>query len=439
MAQLATLGLPQAATRFLAAEPTAEMRGRLRGWLIRRGALCAVPAGMLGAGLAAAASGRRAELVAGAGIAAASCALALVSQGVLAGLQDFRRLAWLAAVSAIVQLGAVALLAHVGGPGGALVGFALAQLILGSALRRPGGGGSGASEVPRVRTYAFNAWLATAVSLFAWSRFELFFLERSAGAGAVAMFSIAVTISQLAVQPVTLLGGALVPHLAELSGGRVIALRDETYAAATRLCAFVAFPVCFGLAAAAPVLVPLVYGAAFQEGTGPTAVVAAAAALGAGATALLYAMDRPQFIAWGGLVIAAVATGVYAIVIPRGGLMGAAAARGAVQALAVAAGTLYIGLRMGVRVPLGSIARGACAAALAAIPGAAIVHAGGARWAILGAALAVSGLVYVPLARALRVLGPGDVSYLDTSIVAWPAFVRVPARALLGASARRRG
>jgi O-antigen/teichoic acid export membrane protein len=443
MAQLATLGLPQAATRFLAAEENADARRRLASWLIRRGALCAFPAGLLGAALAGSAAGHGTALAGGAGVAAAATALAVLAQGVLAGLQDFRRLARLAALSAVVPLGAVALLAQAAGPGGALAGFALAQVVLGSALGFLGGGRPEAGAMRRrVRIYAFDAWLAAGVSLFTWSRFELFFLERTAGAAAVAMFSIAVTIAQLAVLPVTLLGGALLPHLAELSAARETGLRDEAYAAATRLGAFVAFPLCFGLAAPAPALVPLVFGSDFQEGAPPAAVVVAAASLGAAATAgsaLLYALERSRFIAGAGLGIAAISTAVYATVIPRAGLMGAALSRAGVQALAVAAGTVYIGVRIGVRVPLGSVARGACAALLAAMPGAAVVHAGGARWGVVFAALAASGIAYVPLARLLRVLEPGDVAYIDASLSVWPAPVRVAARALLGASSRPLG
>ncbi len=73
-------------------------------------------------------------------------------------------------------------------------------------------------------------------------------------------------------------------------------------------------------------------------------------------------------------------------------------------------------------------------AAVAAIPGAAVVHVGGARWSVLLAALAASAIAYVPVARMVRLLEPGDVAYLDTSLSAWPALVRVPARALLSLS-----
>ncbi len=438
MAQLATLGLPQAATRFLAAEGNPDARWRLASWLIRRGVLCAVPAALFGAALAGTASGHGIALASGAGIAAATTALALLSQGVLVGLQDFRRLARLAALSATVQIGAVAPLAHVAGPGGAVLGFALAQMVLGSALRLREADGSEPGEVRRrVGTYAFEAWLAAAVSLFTWSRFELFFLERAVGTDAVAMFSVAVTIAQLAVQPVALLGGALLPHLAEVSGERGTDMGNETYAAATRVGATVAFPLCFGLAATAPALVPLMFGSAFQEAAAPAAVVVAAASLGAVATAgsaLLYALERTRFIAYGGLVIAGVSTGMYTIVIPRAGLMGAALSRAAVQVLAVAAGTVYISLRLGVRVPLASIARSAFAGALAGIPGAALVHMGGARWGVLCVALTASAIAYVPLARVLRLLEPGDVAYLDASLCAWPPLLRVPARALLSLS-----
>ena len=437
-AQIAGLALPQVAVRYLAAEGGRDESAGLTRWLVERGVLLALPAAALAWAVGHLGGQRdRPDLLLVTSLLATSVTLSSLAQGILAGRQAFRRLALLSVLSAALQAVSVGLGAAFGGGAGAITGFVLGQAVFGLVLlgRRPAGLRPGPVLRERIGRFAFYSWLATVLSLFAWSRFEFYFLERSAGAGAVAMFSVALTVALVAVQPATLLGGALLPHIAELVAERRLDAGRAAYAAATRLVAFFVFPACFGLATAAPILVPLVFGERFADAVTPTAIVVAFSSFGAVSTAgnsLIYALERSRFLALAGLNTTVLAAVTYALVIPRWGPTGAAVARSGLQLLGVTVGTVYIARILNAPVPLGRVARSAAAAALAAVPCGVVVAAGGRSWLVLVASIATMAVGYAVTSRWFRVLDPDDVQYLTASLTSFPRLVREPLRALMG-------
>ncbi|HUM02995.1 MAG TPA: lipopolysaccharide biosynthesis protein [Thermoanaerobaculia bacterium] len=435
--QIAGLALPQVAVRYLAAEGGRDASVGLTRWLVERGAVLALPAAALAWAVGHLGGQRgRPDLQLVTSLLAAGMTLSALAQGILAGRQAFRRLSLLSTLAAVVQVVSVGLGAAFGGGAGAITGFVLGQAVFGTVLpgRRRGALRPGPALRKRIGRFAFYSWLATVLSLFAWSRFEFYFLERSAGAGAVAMFSVALTVALVAVQPATLLGGAILPHIAELVAEKKLDAGRAAYAAATRLVAFFVFPACFGLATTAPIFVPLVFGERFADAVIPTAIVVAFSAFGAASTAgnaLIYALERSRFLALAGVNTTVLAAVTYALVIPRWGPTGAAVARSVLQLLGVTVGTIYISRVLNAAVPLGRVARSAAAAALAALPCGAVIAAGGRSWLVLAASIATMAAGYAAASRWLRVLDPDDIQYLTASLTSFPRMVREPLRALM--------
>jgi O-antigen/teichoic acid export membrane protein len=351
----------------------------------------------------------------------------------LVGVQRFSRAARISLTTTVVQIAATAAGAAAFGVRGALAGAAAALLVpaaLGAsfALRRDGAPALEPELRTRVRTYALDTWLAALVSLAAWSRLEVAFLEPSWGEHGVAMFTTALALATLASQAPVLLAGALLPHMAERAGAGDLDNVRRTYASATRILGALVLPMCLGAAAVSPALVPFLYGGKFADAVPAAAVLCAASAIGAIASAgssLVYAMERSRFIFLGGLVGAAMAIAGYALVIPASGPLGAACTRSVVQAAMVALGTWYILTRLKTSVPFGSLVRSTIAASLCAATAYACVAAVAGPLA-LAVAIPAGAAVYALAARALHALEPDDVRMIGSAVAMLPPVVRPP-------------
>lgn len=410
-AQISLLALPQVALRFLAAD--SESSG-VAPWLVRRSAVL-MPFGVLGAVGAGIASREPPAVV------AATAALTLVAmagamgQALLAGTQQTRRLARVSVVAAVVQVAATAGGCVVAGPVGGIVGHLAGTLplLLGldvaSGRRAPP-----PAVVRRIRSYAAHSWIASTAALVAWSRLEFIFLQAK-GASAVALYSVAVAMSQMALQPAALLGTGLVPHFGELVSGEHTETSRETFAAVTRVAAFLSLPLCFGIAAVSPGLVPLMFGPSFSDAVAPSMVLLIAGslvALAPAATAVAYAFERTRYISSVTIASALVAAAGFWLVIPRFGTIGAASVRATIHAGAVVVAFWYV-RRLGAELPLARVSRAAVAAAIAGLAGRAVVGMLGARWPAVFAAVATVAAVYGLIVMRLRVLEPSDVLHLD--------------------------
>jgi O-antigen/teichoic acid export membrane protein len=266
----------------------------------------------------------------------------------------------------------------------------------------------------RVRPYALFAWAGTLSGTVVWSRAELFFLQRSAGSAAVGLFTVAVTLANVAAQGPMLLTAGLLPYFAESFGRGAVHEMRVAYTTATRVLAFLVLPVCFGVAALLPVALPLLYGRDFAAAVPAATVLVLAAGVGAVAsvgTTLIMAMNRSDFVFISGLIAAALAVAAGLTVIPAFGVMGAAWSRAVIQVAAVALGSGFIFWRLRFPLPLFDLTKMLLAAAICGTAARCCLAIGGTS-ATLPPAIAAGMVSYGIAVRALRALHAHDAARL---------------------------
>jgi O-antigen/teichoic acid export membrane protein len=350
------------------------------------------------------------------GVACALQTLCGFTFGYLRGVQRFDRLALLTAGFLACQLAGVAIGAVHFGAAGAIAGYCSGSAIPALlSLRHLGSKGLPAPALmARVRPYALFAWAGTLSGTVVWSRAELFFLQRSAGSVAVGLFTVAVTLANVAAQGPMLLTAGLLPYFAESFGRGAVHEMREAYATATRVLAFLVFPVCFGAAALLPVAVPLLYGRDFSAAVPAATVLVLAAGVGAVAsvgTTLVMAMNRSDFVFVSGLLSAVLAISAGLTVIPEFGVMGAAWSRALIQVAAVAAGGGFIFWRLRFPLPLFDLTKLLFAAAACAAAARGCLAFGGTSLSLVPA-IAAGAVSYGIAVRALRALHPHDAERL---------------------------
>lgn len=336
--------------------------------------------------------------------------MADVYQFYLRGEQRFGELARLSAYSAVLKLSVTALGAWLFGIPGALAGFVVANVLpasrIGRLLRvKPFVGQQLKHEVVR---FALTSWVTAVLGALVFGRTEIIFLEHYTGIGAVGFFVAAVTVVEMAVQLPPLLLSALLPRFSEHYGLGAQDDMHRLYRTMTALIAMVIVPLCLGLAAIAPVLVPLLFGAEFDGAIGVASVLLIAAAissLGVTTAYLLQSMGKVGFllISNGVGLIGTVALGF--VLIPRYGLMGAAWSRGIVQISVVLIETWYVARRLNISPPfralvaitLASAAQGAVAYLIIREFGGAISVIGAIVAAIFTFLVAVRLLAIIPM------------------------------------------
>jgi O-antigen/teichoic acid export membrane protein len=365
------------------------------------------------------------------GLACALQALAGFTYGYLRGVQRFNRLALVTAASLAVQLVIVAIGSLTFGIVGALAGYCAGSAVPAvMSLRRSRGAGPLAADIrARARRYAIYAWAGALSSAFVWSRAEVFFLNRSAGSTAVGLFTVGLTLANLASQGPMLLTTGLLPYFAQNFGKGALAELREAYAVATRVLAFLVFPACFGMAAVLPVLLPMLYGQAFADAVPAATILVLAAGIGSTASvgsSVVMAADRSDFIFLSGLIAALLSVVAGFTAIPAFGLIGAAWARAAIQVSAVAFGTWFLFYRLRLPLPFRDLAKLLLAAVLcgAAARTCLLLVPGTAS---LPVAILVGAAVYILSIRFLRALPAGDIGRLRAMIRPLPAPFRAVA------------
>jgi O-antigen/teichoic acid export membrane protein len=359
------------------------------------------------------------------GLACALQALAGFTYGYLRGVQRFNSLALVTAVSLAVQLVVVGIGSLAFGIAGALAGYCAGSALPAvMSLRRSRCAGPLAADIrARARRYAIYAWAGALSSTFVWSRAEVFFLNRSAGSTAVGLFTVGLTLANLASQGPMLLTTGLLPYFAQHFGNGALAELREAYAVATRVLAFLVFPACFGMAAVLPVLLPMLFGQAFADAVPAATILVLAAGIGSTASvgsSVVMAVDRSDFIFLSGLIAALLSVVAGFTAIPAFGLIGAAWARAAIQVSAVAFGTWFVFYRLRLPLPFRDLAKLLLAAALcgAAARGCLLLMPGVVSLLV---AIPVGAAVYVVSVRLLRALPAGDIDRLRAMIRPFPA------------------
>jgi O-antigen/teichoic acid export membrane protein len=324
----------------------------------------------------------------------------------LRGEQRFGELARLSAVSALIKLAVIALGAWFFGIPGALAGYIAGNLLPAARifrLLRITPRVSRSLKRPVVR-FALASWVTAVLGGLVFGRTEILFLEHYTGIGAVGYFAAAVTVAEMAVQLPPLLLSALLPRFSEQHGLGEHEHMRRLYRTMTALIAALIVPICLGLAAIAPVLVPLLFGAEFTDSVPVAMVLLVAAAVSSLGVTTFYLL---QSIGKTGLLLISNAIGLAGtialgfVLVPRYGLIGAAWSRGIVQVSVVLIETWYVTRRVGISPPY---------RALGSITVAAVAQAAVAYFITVELGGPVSLLVAIPAAIvtflvALRVLG----------------------------------
>jgi O-antigen/teichoic acid export membrane protein len=348
----------------------------------------------------------------------------------LKGFQAFGRVARIAWTSFFLQLAGVAIGSLTMGVPGALAGYMLGLLL--PALTAIRTTGQPATIEPalakRVTSYAVFAWGGNIASALVWSRLELFFLERYWGMEAVAAFAIALALTQLATQGPALLTGALLTFLAEKTGRNEMDSMKLDFAAANRLLAALILPICFGMAAVIPELLPAIYGHQFSTAIPAAMFLVCLAALNVTSivgTNLVYALERSDFIFASSLLGAGLSILTAMFLISDFGLAGAVASRVAVQITMLLAGAWFISVRLGFPIPFAALFRLIVAASLCAATAAICVQFIGHIWDVI-VGIAAGAVTYITALRLLAPLQDRDLMLLtDLSRILPPALSSV--------------
>jgi O-antigen/teichoic acid export membrane protein len=252
--------------------------------------------------------------------------------------------------------------------------------------------------------YGRYAWAANVCNTFVWSRIEILFLQVFWTFQEVGWFSVALALSALASQGPLLLTGAFMPMLARKHGKDDKAGLQSAFTVGTRLLAMIALPACLGMAAIAPGLVSLLYGAEFEPAVPASMIIMVAAAFTITTVIgshLVNALGRSDFIFFSSLAGVALSTFFGLLLIPAFGLLCAALSRAVVQLAMIALGMWFITRKLGFSFPFGSFLRILLASLVAAAAAFATLAVSGQATGLL-AAVAVAALIYV---LCLRLLG----------------------------------
>ena len=260
-----------------------------------------------------------------------------------------------------------------------------------------------------------------------WSRIELVFLERMGTAVQVGYFAIALRVTRLATRFPLMLGSAFVPHFAERFGADDQQMVAKGYAAGTRLLALLLFPFCLGLAATAPIVVPLLYGSDFTAAV-PIAIVLALGSCLAFAnigSSLIAGVDKLHIRVRWSIPAAFAMLLLLPQFIPEHGAWGAAWVRLGVRALVIAVATTYIARSLRMPVPIGPLLRIFAAAAVCGIGAAIVVQLWSSPFALL-VAVPLGALLYLVCLRLLRAVHAEDRAAFERFFGRAPRWLRTP-------------
>ncbi|MFG1930095.1 polysaccharide biosynthesis C-terminal domain-containing protein [Mycobacterium sp. NPDC048908] len=336
---------------------------------------------------------------------------------------EFARLTLIAAVIRLALIGVGAWFFGVAGAAGAYVlGYVIPASRIRQMLRKTAAIGK---ELKReVIRFALTSWIAGVIGGLVFGRTEVAFLEHYASIEAVGIFAAAATLTEMAVLLPPFLLSALLPYFSEQHGLGAHDDMRRLYRTTTGLITLVMAPICIGMAATAPVLVPLLFGAEYARAAPAASVLllvtAVVGSLGNTTVYLIYSTGKV------GLLLISNSVGLLGTVvlgfllIPRFGIIGAAWSRSAVQVLVVAIEIWYVTRKLKFAPPYRAF--GAVLIA-SLIPGAIAYALSTEMGGILGLVVAVPAavLVFLVALRVLAVLPMVDPSLIGALIGHAPA------------------
>ena len=335
-------------------------------------------------------------------------------QGVLAGAQDYRRIAVMSTVGMVVQIAGVA--------AASLLRSGIEATLLAVLAANAAAGAAGAAAMRHIvgrrtptlppetksRIWGFvrtSVWLSVFYAVL-WQRFEVILLGRLSVAAEIAFFGIAYSVAEKLEALAQTFTAVLMPVSSERYGAsqRDIAALGRVYQQSVRYVQMVIVPLCLlGIAIARP-LAQLLFGEVFTK-VGPVLQVVLLAVmfttLGGVAWSLLYAAERERTILRLWMPFAALDMALATSAIPEWGALGAAAAKAVAQTSCVLVALMVLGRIVNARFPWNATLRIYLAAMLAAAPAMVAAYLRAPESWLLVLALA-GAVIYIPL---LRVFG----------------------------------
>jgi O-antigen/teichoic acid export membrane protein len=348
--------------------------------------------------------------------------------GYLVGRQEFRKFAFFALISNLLQVPLVIIAGLRWGVNGVLWGYIVGQAPFALLCFIQG---TGRPRLPaqlqnRLFRFAIFSWASALASELVWARLEMAFLSHYWGSVAVGLYSVGFTLASLATQGPLLLTGGLLPYFAEAISSSRTESANAMLRTATRLVAFFVLPTCLGMAAVIPELLPLLYGKDFASGSSAAMILVSAAGLGANMVvpqAFINGLERSDFLFFMNITGAILSLTLAFILVPHAGILGAALGRALVLVYVVVVSFWFLRYRLGYPLPLANLAlifvsalASACVAGLVAsqITG------------LIGVLLSVplGALVYVLFVRLFRAVPDEDISRLRELFERSPASVQ---------------
>jgi O-antigen/teichoic acid export membrane protein len=258
----------------------------------------------------------------------------------LRGEQRFDKLARISTTSALLRVTTTVLGAWLFGVPGALVGYIAGTILPASRVFPLLRNKPRVDQSLRRELVGFTlvSWTIGVIGNLLFGRTQLAFLEHYTGIAAVGMFAVALTVAEMAAQLPPLLLSALLPRFSEQSGQGADDHMMRLYRTMTALIATVMFPFCLGLAAITPVLVPLVFGADFDDAATIASIlliVTAVNSLGGTNLSLILSKGKTRILLISNAVGLVGVILLSFLLIPDYGLVGAAWSRGIIQIVVI--------------------------------------------------------------------------------------------------------
>jgi O-antigen/teichoic acid export membrane protein len=352
--------------------------------------------------------------------------------GYLQGMQRFADLAKVYILTMIVQISIVLIASWYMGADGAILGYAVGIAIAAFVPLRAIGR---SRDIPvdlrqRLHTFAAYSWASTLASAFIWARPEMAYLNFYWGAHAVGLYSVGFTLASLAIQGPMLLTGGFLPFFSEYSRSDRTEELQRMLRGGTRMLAIVTLPMCFGMAALIPELLPMLYGSAFSEGGLAAAILVCFAGIGATVSvpsAFVVGLERSDFAFLSNVSGAILSVGLGFLLVPPYGIIGAAVARGVVQLFLVALTFWFVKRRLGYSLPILELL-GMLVAAIGCALVVRLVLSSMHEIPGMLVAIPAGALAYFVLIKLLRALPMSDVEHLESLFGRLPSTIKGPLR-----------
>ncbi len=261
-----------------------------------------------------------------------------LSLSVSVAQERYKRWGGLQIAQAVLSMMGTILLAIPFGVTGAVVGFAVGQVVSGGVaitFAARDATSAGASETGTLRgVFRFGAltWSADVLQLLNY-RLDIFLLSALVGSSAVGVYSVAVGVTALGWIAPQALSSVVFPRTARHSSGpdgkRESTTGDEGIVIALRHATALVPVTAVGLSALAAIAIPLLYGSAFHQSIA-LALILIPGVLAVGVakvvSAIVAGRGHPEYSLYNTLVTAPITIGLYVWLIPALGAFGAALA-----------------------------------------------------------------------------------------------------------------